>query len=198
MPSGAPLVDDCRSVVFSKPFLSSRAISRSNTLLSISKHPAFFQAKPAQRPSTPIPTMTVSPEVALAIHQTKAKYCRFADTKQWDAFEQITVPNIVFKMVQDGAVSASFPDRASWISHFSEFFKGKQCHHLIGGAEYEEVGPDEVKAIFAIQYYVADEGTTPKFRMTGGAHYHEVYKRVNGTWLLAESTVESTYTTIDS
>lgn len=142
--------------------------------------------------------MTVSPEVALAVHQTKAKYCRLVDTKQWAALDQVTVPDLAFKMMQNGAVSASFSDRASWTSHFSEFFKGKQCHHLIGGAEYEEIGPDEVKAIFAIQFYVADEGMTPKFRQTGGAHYHDVYKRVNGTWLLAESTVEPTYATIDS
>lgn len=185
-------------MVFSKSFPSSRAISRSNTLLSVPNHPAFFQAKPAHRPPSPVPTMTVSPEVALAIHQTKAKYCRFADTKQWGAFEQITTADIAFKMVQGGAVLVSFSDRASWASHFSEMLKGKQCHHLIGGAEYEEVGPDEVKAIFAVQFYIADDGTTPKSRTTGGAHYHEVYKRVNGTWLLAECTAESTYTTVDS
>lgn len=149
-------------------------------------------------------TMAPSVEVAQAIAQTKAKYCRLLDTKKWDMLDQVLVPGFSFKMVQGGAVvnqngvDLSFPERAAFIKHFSEFFRDKQSHHMVGPAEYEEVGPDEVKATFAIQYYVADAEPTPKFRLVGAGHYHDIYKRENGSWLLADSTVDATYTTLES
>lgn len=148
--------------------------------------------------------MAPSVEARLEIAQIKAKYCRIVDQKKWDLFEQIAVPGFSFKMVQDGAVvnqngmDMSFTDRASFVQHFSEHFRNLQCHHLVGPAEYEEIGPDEVKAVFAIQYYVAEKGLTPKMRVAGGAHYSDVFKRVDGSWLLADSSVESTFTVIDS
>lgn len=148
--------------------------------------------------------MALSVEVAQAITQIKAKYCRLLDTKKWDLLDQVIVPGFSFRLVQGGAVvnqngvDLSFSDRASFIKHFSEYFENRQCHHMVGPAEYEEVGPDEVKAVFAIQFYVADAELTPKFRMATGAHCHEVYKRESSSWFLAESTIEGTYTTIDS
>jgi hypothetical protein len=36
----------------------------------------------------------VSPDVALAITRQKTRYCRYADTKQWDKFEKaIALPD---------------------------------------------------------------------------------------------------------
>lgn len=148
--------------------------------------------------------MAPSVEVTQAIAQSKAKYCRLVDTKRLDLLDQVTVPDFSFKMVQGGTVvnengvDFSFTDRASFAKFFSEYFQDKQSHHIVGAGEYEEVGPDEVKAVFATQVYIASAEPTPKFRMTSGAHYHDVYKRVDGSWLLADSTVEATYTTVDS
>lgn len=148
--------------------------------------------------------MTPSPEAAQAIAHTKAKYCRLLDTQQWHLFDEIVLPDFKFRMVEDGTVvnrdgvDIDFQAREPWIAHFSELFKGKQSHHLVGPAELDEVSAGQVNAKFAVQYYVTEKEISPKWRMTGGGHYHEVYKRVDGAWFLAQCRIEETYFTIDS
>lgn len=148
--------------------------------------------------------MTPSFEVAQAIAHAKAKYCRLVDTQQWHLLSEVVLPDFDFKIVEDGTVvnrggvDIDFQGREPWIAHFSEVFKGKQSHHMVGPAELDEVSADQVNAKFAVQYYVAEKGADPRMRMAGGGHYHEVFKRVDGAWFLAQCRIEETYLTVDS
>lgn len=59
--------------------------------------------------------------------------------------------------------------------------------HSVGPGEIEQVGPDEVKAIFTVIYHAGPKGSTdPKGHGTGGGHYHETWKRQGDDWFLAD------------
>ncbi|KAF3764852.1 hypothetical protein M406DRAFT_234253, partial [Cryphonectria parasitica EP155] len=139
-------------------------------------------------------------EIAQAIIEKKAQYCRFADSQKWDLFDKVVLPDFRFEFIDNGVVpkEAVFPlfqSREACVAHFSKLLAVKQAHHLVGSPELEQVSSDEVKAVFPIHYYIADKGPIPKpeSRITGGAHYHEVFKRVGDEWFLADLKVVHTF-----
>lgn len=125
-------------------------------------------------------------EVAYAITTVKAKYCRLVDTQEWESFDQVMLPDFKFKIKQGDSVT-NLTTRHDWVTQFTEQLKSLQTHHLVGPGELEEVSPDEVKAIIPIQYLIAHKDQTSKFRTSGGAFYHDIFKRVDGAWFLAET-----------
>ncbi|PSR81619.1 hypothetical protein BD289DRAFT_484337 [Coniella lustricola] len=143
--------------------------------------------------------MRPPPNVAQAIAETKARYCRFADSDMWDALDKVVLPDFTFEVLDNGVAPSgifpSFTSRETWVAYFRELFTTKQAMHLVGVPELEQVSPDEVRAVFPIQYVIADQGNSPdpESRITGGGHFHEVYRRVEDGWLLAGTKIAHTY-----
>lgn len=143
--------------------------------------------------------MRPSADVAQAIVETKGRYCRFIDSRLWDVMDRNTLADFTFEFVDNGVCPSgtfpSFTSRDTWVAYFGEIFKTKQSMHLVGAPELEQISSEEVKAIFPVQFVIADKGTnpSPESRMTGGGHYHDVFKRVNGEWLLAAVKIDLTY-----
>lgn len=135
------------------------------------------------------PKCTMAPpsfEVAQAMATVKAKYCRFADTQQWESFDQILLPDFEFKM-KHGNVVHDFSSRHDWVTHFTELFRPLQTQHLVGPAELDQGSPDEVKAVVPVQYLVASKDQRSKLRMLGAGYLHDTNRRVDSAWFLARS-----------
>lgn len=148
--------------------------------------------------------MTASPD-SESVASQKALYTRAIDTARWPLLETILPPNFSFKMLDlDGhvmsldGVQINFSTREAWVTHFREVLKAKQSTHLVGPPETEQISPDEIKAIFAVQFFVSDKGPCPKERMAAAGHYHDTWRKIGDRWLLAEVVLEICYMTLDS
>lgn len=143
--------------------------------------------------------MRPSPEVAQIISEKKARYCRAFDTKKWELFDSIMLPDVKWKSANsDGSpqkeeTKASFSSLAEFLAHFSKMFTVLQSIHNVGAAEMEQVSPDEIKSVFAAQWAIGPKAEGVPGHATGGGYYNEVWKRVGDDWLMAECVFESTY-----
>lgn len=143
-------------------------------------------------------------ETTQVITSKKAQYTRLIDTHQLPLLNAILLPGFSFKMLDhEGAIlnlggnAVIYHTLAEFQAHFSELLKTKQSIHLVGPPELEQVGSDEIKAVFAMHALSADVGVQPKGRMTMAGHYHDVWKRVDGKWWLAEVALRLSYCTVD-
>ncbi|KAK1987830.1 hypothetical protein LZ30DRAFT_818708 [Colletotrichum cereale] len=142
----------------------------------------------------------LSPEAAETIRRKKAQYCRFADGLEWDRLDTVLLPDFTFEGVDpDGAVLVEngvrhrWESRAAWVAHFSTSFKTVQTMHLVDAGDLEQVADDEVRAVFGLIYHAGTRGTTDGLHATGGGHYYETWKRVDGDWFLASSSMKRLY-----
>ena len=117
-----------------------------------------------------------APEEIEAIKQLKARYFRFMDTKQWDAWGEV--------FTEDATVAASpnpaetFRGRAEIVSKVSAALRGGTTVHHGHMPEIELTGPDTATGIWAMYDYV----DLPQLVLHGWGHYHEEYARQDGQW----------------
>ncbi|KAI0104096.1 hypothetical protein F4776DRAFT_648365 [Hypoxylon sp. NC0597] len=145
--------------------------------------------------------MSVSSEARDIITRKKQQYCRFADMNQWQNMSKIALPEATYKFCQsDGSlvsvdgVEYSFSSTAEWVKYFSDNpFNRVDAIHLVGPGEFEQNGPDEVKAIFALIYHASMKGPNTESHHTGGGYYYETWKRIEDDWFLQELKLERTY-----
>lgn len=144
----------------------------------------------------PAPTSRYTPANPLdyllcvdAIRQTKAKYCRYIDTKQWDRLASLFTPDCRF----EGLGSA--PPGAN-VGVFVQGVSGRLAHtisvHHCHMQETVMTGPDSARAIWAMEDFVewTDGGSvkeTPGSKgFFGYGHYEEAYQRGDdGDWKIS-------------
>ena len=89
----------------------------------------------------------VSPEVAIAITRQKARYCRYADTKQWDKLaSDVTLPNARLAYCDSAGAplrvsgrALVFDSAASFAAFYAKFFAPvDSMHNQIGRASCRE------------------------------------------------------------
>jgi hypothetical protein len=142
------------------------------------------------------------PDVAERIRYKKSQYTRFADSKQWHRFDTIFVPDATFCFVDqdgkvvstpDGTTSYSWQSLESWAAFFDNAFTNLQVIHHIGPGELEQVGPDEVKAVFTVLYHAGPKGYGNDPHETGGGHYHETWVRKGDDWFCKDLWMQRLY-----
>jgi hypothetical protein len=146
----------------------------------------------------------VSPEVALAITSQKARYGRYIDTKQWDKWEEEVMhprATCVFidmngKVVRSGKKVLAFSRAADMRSFFEPFFSDKQSMHMFGPGEFEQIAPDEVRAVFALEDKIILPPLGSFLQVRGGGFYTEIWKLTGGKWYLKGFKLERTYETM--
>ncbi|EKJ71994.1 hypothetical protein FPSE_07848 [Fusarium pseudograminearum CS3096] len=144
--------------------------------------------------------MSVSSEAYAIIQQKKAKYCRLADTQQWDKFDSIMLPNATYSfhepngsvITQDG-VTYAWSSRADWTAFFNNANKDLQAIHNIGPAEMEQISPDEIKASWSVIYHVGNKDPNSGAHGTGGGYYHETWRKVGDDWFMETLRMDRLY-----
>lgn len=130
----------------------------------------------------------VAYEVAEAIRQGKARYCRFVDTRQWDAFEGVATPNATFTFRGlNGEVLYHFASTREMVAASAPLLDGARSSHSVSNSELSWRDDGSVQAIWAMQdriVFPSRDGQPPSV-LAGAGHYHEVWRPVGDTWRLS-------------
>ncbi|KAK6216084.1 hypothetical protein LQW54_003860 [Pestalotiopsis sp. IQ-011] len=144
----------------------------------------------------------VAPEVAMIINRKKNWYCRYADTCQFEKFDQIALPECTYEYQSDGAVITQSGFTYRWgstkdfVDFFAKAFETLQTIHMVGPGDFEQISDDEVRATFTVIYHSGlAKGVSESYGVqgTGGGHYCETWKRKGSDWFMAELRMNRIY-----
>lgn len=123
-----------------------------------------------------------------AIRRLKARYCRFLDTKDYEAWKALFAPDVVVKL--DMAISTGGADgqTAPDLNGLHEFVpvvlggvEHAQTKHHVHTPEIDLTSDTTASAIWAMEDLLlfADGG-----ELFGAGHYHETYEKRDGGWVI--------------
>ena len=111
------------------------------------------------------------------IKQLKARYFRLMDTKDWAGFTALFTDDAVLDA--DGTVQHG-PDVI--LAFLPTILDGVVTTHHGHMPEITITGPDSATGIWAMFDYLTFPGDGPPKGLQGYGHYHEEYRRVDGSW----------------
>jgi hypothetical protein len=118
----------------------------------------------------------------LEICNLKARYCRCLDTKDWAGYAAVFTEDLILDTSPSGGKRIEGRDAAVAYVRSSISEDTFTTHHV--HAPEIEIEGDRATGIWAMQ----DRNIWPNGRkLLGFGHYHEIYRRVDGLWLIAES-----------
>lgn len=123
-----------------------------------------------------------------AIRQLKARYCRFLDTKDYEAWKRLLAADVVVTL--DMAISSGGADgqTAPPLHGLDEFVpvvlggvEHAQTKHHVHTPEITLTSDTTASAIWAMEDLLlfADGG-----ELFGAGHYHETYEKRAGDWVI--------------
>jgi len=119
-----------------------------------------------------------------AIKQLKARYCRTMDTKDWAAMRQVFTDDVTMDTTQSGGNVVTGADEfmAFLVPTIGEVVTVHQCHT----PEIDLTSPTEAAGIWAMEDLLRfPDGT----ELHGFGHYTETYRKGDGGWRIASSTL---------
>ena len=122
------------------------------------------------------------------IRAVKARYCRFLDTKDWEALGGLFTEDAVLDVREDTGL-APIQGRAAIVTQIRAAVEFASTAHQVHSPEITLVDEDEATLIWAMQDRVVwPTGGSPipgVASITGYGHYHERYVRRDGRWHIA-------------
>ena len=124
----------------------------------------------------------------IAIEETKARYCRYLDTKDWDGFASLFVEDLILDTTGSGGAVVRGRDKA--VETTRAAVGEARTIHQVHAPEITFIDDDTAEVIWAMQ----DRIVWPQERasrigseaLTGWGHYHERYVRSpDGKWRIA-------------
>ena len=121
-----------------------------------------------------------------AIKQLKARYFRFLDTKDWEAWGSVFATDALMEVPEADVVEHG---REAIVSAVSAALEGTTTVHHGHMPEIELTGPDSARGIWAMFDYVEwpGGGDGGRVGLQGYGHYHEEYVRQDGEWRIART-----------
>ena len=122
------------------------------------------------------------------IKQLKARYFRFVDAKDWDAWAQVFAVGAVLEIPEGELVHRGRDEIVANVSAVMEPIRTVHHGHM---PEIEITGDGTARGIWAMFDYVewdAQDGT--RVGLQGYGHYVEEYVREDGAWRIARSRLE--------
>jgi hypothetical protein len=117
----------------------------------------------------------------LAICNLKARYCRCLDTKDWAGYAAVFTKDLILDTSGSGGERIEGRDAA--VAYVRSSIEVAITTHHVHSPEIDVDG-ERATGIWAMQ----DRNIWPTGRkLLGFGHYHEVYRRIDGNWLIAES-----------
>ncbi|KAL2865211.1 uncharacterized protein BJX67DRAFT_359010 [Aspergillus lucknowensis] len=148
----------------------------------------------------PAPADIVPLDIAEVIVRKKSQYGRYIDTKQWDRFEDVALRDATLSfhdvdgsILKSGGTSFHFPTATTFTNFFRKFFTDAQTLHMFGPGELHQKGPDEVRAIWAMEDQIILKHTAGLVQIRGGGYYYETWREKGGDWFLESLRLERTY-----
>jgi hypothetical protein len=114
-----------------------------------------------------------------AIRQRKARYFRFLDTKQWDAWRELFTEDFRAEIHGPHPV-IHFENRDEMVESNRKILAEAPTVHHGHMPEIELMGPGTARGIWAMEDIVKLGAG-----FVGYGHYHEEYRKVEGDWRIA-------------
>ncbi|HYZ66390.1 MAG TPA: nuclear transport factor 2 family protein [Mycobacterium sp.] len=119
-----------------------------------------------------------------AIKQLKARYCRYLDTKDWEAWRGIFSDDFLSDTSQAGGKVIRGAD--DFVAFTRRSLGTRATVHQVHAPEIELTSATTARGVWAL----ADVVRFPLgLNLQGYGHYHERYEKVDGQWLIASSTL---------
>lgn len=118
----------------------------------------------------------------IAIEEVKARYCRFLDTKQWNAWAALFTEDVVLDTSQAGG-PPPITGRDAAIASVRSVIDNARTAHQVHTPEITIEG-DSARAIWAMQDRLLFANGDS---LTGYGHYSETYVKRVGVWKIASS-----------
>jgi hypothetical protein len=126
-------------------------------------------------------------ETAEQIRLKKAQYCRFLDTKQWESFEKLALPDarFIFYGVND-EVLHDFASTKALVRLTARMLEDARTSHRVSNSELVQMSESEVHATWAMEDVLvfSPSGNQPGTVVRGYGHYHEVWEKHADDWFL--------------
>jgi len=126
-----------------------------------------------------------------AIERTKARYCRFLDTKNWTAWGMLFTADATLDVSEDAAPGQHLAQgRMNIVEFVRKSVADARTAHQVHAPEIEFQSPTSARVIWAMHDYLTwpQDGLRPVADMhtlQGFGHYHETYLIEDGEWRIA-------------
>ena len=119
-----------------------------------------------------------------AIHQLKARYFRYMDTKQWQLWGSVFTADCHLQVEHEpGVIGTDVRGREAIVDSVRSALQGTRTVHHGHMPEIEITGPTTARGIWAMFDFVS---WGPERELKGYGHYHETYrKNPSGRWQIA-------------
>ncbi|MFI9470060.1 nuclear transport factor 2 family protein [Streptomyces sp. NPDC052492] len=119
------------------------------------------------------------------IKKTKARYCRFVDTREWAQLRKLFTDDCRF------VIAGNSQSVEEFISLARRWLGNSTSVHSVSMPEVEVTGATEATAIWGMEDIVSfpAKGDQPLKGIHGWGHYHEEYRREGGHWLISSLTL---------
>ena len=119
-----------------------------------------------------------------AIKELKARYFRFIDTKQWDAFRDLFTDDCVHWLPEESPTP--FMENEAYFAMTRELLTPGVTVHQGHMAEITFLSDTEATGIWAMEDVVQIEPPSGRVSIRGYGHYHETYRRGDdGRWRIS-------------
>jgi hypothetical protein len=119
-----------------------------------------------------------------SIKQLKARYCRYLDTKDWDAWRTIFADDFVSDTSEAGGKVIVGADDFVAFTRKALRRPTQPTAHQVHTPEIELTSPTTARGVWALQDVVR---FGPGASLVGYGHYHETYENIAGQWVIKSS-----------
>jgi hypothetical protein len=119
-----------------------------------------------------------------AIKQLKARYCRYLDTKDWQAWRGIFADELLSDTSQAGGKVIHGAD--DFVAFTRKGLGNRATAHQVHAPEIELTSATTARGIWALEDVVR---LAPGLNLRGYGHYHETYEKTDGQWRITSSTL---------
>jgi hypothetical protein len=119
-----------------------------------------------------------------AIKQLKARYCRYLDTKDWDAWRSLFSDDFLSDTSLAGGKVIRGADE--FVAFTRKGLRSQATVHQVHAPEIELTSPTTASGVWALEDVVR---FGPGVNLRGYGHYTETYQKVAGRWLITSSTL---------
>jgi hypothetical protein len=117
-----------------------------------------------------------------SIKQLKARYCRYLDTKDWQAWRSLFVDDFLSDTAQAGGKVIVGAD--NFVAFTRKNLGNRATVHQVHAPEIELTSVTTARGVWALEDVVR---LAPGVNLRGYGHYHEDYEKIDGQWRFTSS-----------
>jgi SnoaL-like domain len=119
-----------------------------------------------------------------SIKQLKARYCRYLDTKNWEAWRAIFTDDFLSDTSEAGGKVIEGADEFVAFTRKSIGKPSQVTAHQVHAPEIELLSATTARGVWALEDVVR---LAPGMTLRGYGHYHETYEKIEGQWRIKSS-----------